>query len=235
MIRNIITLIVVFVMTVILGIINLLILPLHNVIMISWSWILLQVAGIKLDITGREHIPAQGPGVIIMNHESALDIPIAVVALNVPVRFMAKQELFRIPVFGWCLSLCHHIPIDRQDTKRAVESINKVSSSIIKRKQFVIVSPEGTRSFDGKIKTFKKGGFRLAEQQNLPLIPVTLMGTRFCVPKKSFKLIPGTVQVAIDRPVHIGDFDNIDECVNHVRDIIVNRKERYEQSRAGIV
>ncbi len=235
MIRNIITLIVVFVMTVILGIINLLILPLHNVIMISWSWILLKVAGIKLDITGRKHIPAQGPGVMIMNHESALDIPIAVVALNVPVRFMAKQELFRIPVFGWCLSLCHHIPIDRQDTRRAVESINKVSSSIIKRKQFVIVSPEGTRSYDGKIKPFKKGGFRLAEQQNLPLIPVTLMGTRFCVPKKSFKLIPGIVQVAIDQPVYISDFNNIDECINHVRNIIVNCKEKYEQSRAVIV
>jgi len=235
MLRNIITLIVVFVMTVILGVINLLILPLHNVIMIGWSWILLKVAGIKLDITGRENLPAQGPGVIIMNHESALDIPIAVVALNAPVRFMAKRELFKIPVFGWCLSLCQHIPIDRQDTRKAVEAINKVSHFIIKRRQFVIVSPEGTRSYDGKIKPFKKGGFRLAEQQNLPLIPVTLMGTRFCVPKKSFKLVPGTVQVIIDQPVHISDFDNLDECINHVRDIIVNHKERYEQSRAGIV
>jgi 1-acyl-sn-glycerol-3-phosphate acyltransferase len=235
MIRNIVTLIVVFVITVILGSINLIVLPLHDMIMISWSWILLKVAGIKLDITGREHIPARGPGVIITNHESALDIPIAVLALNVPVRFMAKRELFKIPVFGWCLSLCRHIPIDRQDTKRAVKAINKISQFIIKRRQFVIVSPEGTRSYDGKIKPFKKGGFRLAEQQNLPLIPVTLMGTRFCVPKKSFKLIPGIVQVAIDRPVFIRDFANIDECVNHVRNIIVNRKERYEQNRIVLV
>ena len=205
--------------------------PLHSWLFIVWSRIVLILLGVKLNVSGKEHLPEKGPGVIIINHESALDIPIAVAGLQAPVRFMAKRELFKVPIFGWCLALCNHIPIDRQNRTKAIKSINKVSKNLIRRRIFIIVSPEGTRSHDGQIKPFKKGAFRLADAENLPLIPVTIMGARYCIPSKSFNVVPGKVDIVIDKPVYVHQFANIDECIKAVRESMIMRKETYEQNR----
>jgi 1-acyl-sn-glycerol-3-phosphate acyltransferase len=144
---------------------------------------------------------------------------------------MAKRELFKVPIFGWCLALCNHIPIDRQNRTKAINSINKVSKKLIRRRIFIIVSPEGTRSHDGQIKPFKKGAFRLADAENLPLIPVTIMGARYRIPNKSLNVVPGKVDIVIDKPVYVHQFANIDECIMAVWELMVKRKETYEQNR----
>ncbi len=231
MIRNILSISITLLITILMAALNLFYPPLHSWLFIVWSRIVLILLGVKLNVSGKEHIPEKGPGVIIINHESALDIPIAVAGLQAPVRFMAKRELFKVPIFGWCLALCNHIPIDRQNRKKAINSIKKVSKKLIRRRIFVIVSPEGTRSHDGQIKPFKKGAFRLADAENLPLIPVTIMGARYCIPKKSFNVVPGNVDIVIDKPVYVHQFANIDECIKAVRESMIMRKETYEQNR----
>jgi len=231
MIRNILSISITLLITILMAALNLFWPPLHSWLLIVWSRIVLILLGVKLNVSGKEHIPEKGPGVIIINHESALDIPIAVAGLHVPARFMAKRELFKVPVFGWCLALCNHIPIDRQNRTKAIKSINKVSKNLIRRRIFIIVSPEGTRSHDGQIRPFKKGAFRLADAENLPLIPVTIMGARYCIPNKSLNVVPGNVDIVIDKPVYVNQFANIDECIQVVWDLMVKRKETYEQNR----
>ncbi len=231
MIRNILSISITLLITILMAALNLFYPPLHSWLFIVWSRIVLILLGVKLNVSGKEHLPEKGPGVIIINHESALDIPIAVAGLQAPVRFMAKRELFKVPIFGWCLALCNHIPIDRQNRTKAIKSINKVSKNLIRRRIFIIVSPEGTRSHDGQIKPFKKGAFRLADAENLPLIPVTIMGARYCIPKKSFNVVPGKVDIVIDKPVYVHQFANIDECIKAVRESMIMRKETYEQNR----
>lgn len=231
MIRNILSISITLLITILMAALNLFYPPLHSWLFIVWSRIVLILLGVKLNVSGKEHLPEKGPGVIIINHESALDIPIAVAGLQAPVRFMAKRELFKVPIFGWCLALCNHIPIDRQNRTKAIKSINKVSKNLIRRRIFIIVSPEGTRSHDGQIKPFKKGAFRLADAENLPLIPVTIMGARYCIPSKSFNVVPGKVDIVIDKPVYVHQFANIDECIKAVRESMIMRKETYEQNR----
>ena len=231
MIRNILSISITLLITMLMAALNLFYPPLHSWLFIVWSRIVLILLGVKLNVSGKEHLPEKGPGVIIINHESALDIPIAVAGLQAPVRFMAKRELFKVPIFGWCLALCNHIPIDRQNRTKAIKSINKVSKNLIRRRIFIIVSPEGTRSHDGQIKPFKKGAFRLADAENLPLIPVTIMGARYCIPSKSFNVVPGKVDIVIDKPVYVHQFANIDECIQAVWELMVKRKETYEQNR----
>lgn len=231
MIRNILSISITLLVTILMAAINLFYPPLHSWLFIVWSRIVLILLGVKLNVSGKEHLPEKGPGVIIINHESALDIPIAVAGLQAPVRFMAKRELFKVPIFGWCLALCNHIPIDRQNRTKAINSINKVSKKLIRRRIFIIVSPEGTRSHDGQIKPFKKGAFRLADAENLPLIPVTIMGARYRIPNKSLNVVPGKVDIVIDKPVYVHQFANIDECIMAVWELMVKRKETYEQNR----
>ncbi len=235
MIRNILVVTLVMVLTAVGIVVNLLILPLHNWLIIFWSKFLLLLLGVKLNVNGKENLPLSGPGIFIINHESALDIPIAIAAVEKPVRFMAKQELFRLPFFGWVLKLSNHIPIDRANRKKAIASIERVSKKLVKRKIFIIVSPEGTRSYTGKIAAFKKGAFRLAESRNLVIIPITIMGARYCVPNKTFKVIPGTVNVQINPAINISQFENIDDCIQSVRNIMVEQKNEFEKDREHAV
>jgi len=206
---------------------------LHSYIMRGWARLFLFTSGIELRCQGAENLQQANPAIIIINHESALDIPVIIAALPIPLRFLAKVELFRIPVFGWALFLGGHIPVDRQNSQKAIKTINKKSQRLVAKGINLIVSPEGTRSVDGTIKPFKKGGFVLAEQYQIPLIPVTMMGNRYCVPKKSMQVEPGILDLIIDQPVHTRDYETLDQCIAAVRNRMVRHKEQYEAARAG--
>jgi len=230
MIRNILSIITVLLFTTLAVIVNLILLPLHNIGMIFWSKVILFLMGVRLKVYGREKLKKVDTAIILINHESALDIPIAVAATEKYARFMAKKELFRIPFFGWLIKLTGHIPIDRENRNKALNSIEKVSKKLIGKNISIIVSPEGTRSKDGRIGPFKKGAFHLAAKHNLPLIPVTLMGARYCVPNKSFRIIPGEVKVTIGNPVYVKDFQSIGECIQKIRQEMVTLKDNYEKT-----
>ena len=237
MVRNILVVFSIVIDTIIFGVMCLIVSPfdwrghVHGWIIRIWAKIDLWLIGVEISVKGLENLEDTNPSVILMNHESALDILIVLAGLPINQRFMAKKELFKIPIFGWGLAFGGHISIDRANTKKAVESINKNSKRIIKKKLNIIVSPEGTRSPDGEMGSFKKGGFKLAEKYDLPLIPVTILGSRYCIPKKKLTVTPGRVGLIIDSAVKVSDFPNLVSCMNSVRETMIHNKDEYESER----
>ena len=204
----------------------------HSFVMRLWAQHFMQIAGIKLSIEGKENLEEASPAVIIINHESAIDIPVVIAALPVQERFLAKLILFQMPIFGWALFFGGHIPVNRSKPKKAIASINKRSGKIVARKQNFVISPEGTRSIDGRIQKFKKGAFKIADQYDLPIIPVVMMGNRHCAPKGSKFVNPGHIKVKILQKVDLNDYTGIRDCMEEVRKRMADYKHEYEDKRA---
>ncbi len=231
MIRNFFAVIWVVLVTIVFGSLSMALPGSHNIMMRKWSQTILQFLGVKLQVHGLENIVNRGSKIVISNHESALDIPILMAALPIPIRFMAKKELFQIPLFGWTLNLARHIPVDRKRPRKSYTVINRVSKELIRNGLSIAVSPEGTRSYDGKIAPFKKGAFRLAHIHNLPILPVLILGARHCVPNKSLSIIPGIVEVHIGKEVRLSDYPTMNDCVADLRNQMIVQKEQYEEKR----
>lgn len=201
---------------------------LHGIMMRHWARTFLVFAGVKNDVIGLEYLEDANPSLIVMNHESALDIPVAIASLPIDLRFIFKKELLHIPVFGWALWQGKHIPINRSKPKKAIRAINEKSGEIVKRGQNIIIAPEGTRSLDGKIGKFKKGGFKIAERYDIPIISITMIGNRYCNPKGAMTIVPGTVKIVISQSVKVSDYDNLTLCIEDVREKMVTHKENFE-------
>lgn len=230
--RNFLKTTTILVLTVIFGLLSLILFPFNGQIIRLWAKTILKVSGIRLVISGIEKLGHKRSVICIVNHESALDIPVVLAALPQTFHFMAKKELFRIPVVGWVLYFGGHIRIDRQNPQKAIETINRKTGKIVRKGHSILVSPEGTRSPDGKIGKFKKGGFRLAEKLDVPIVPVTLLGTRYCVARKALKILPGVVEVIIDSPVKVSEYSGLEKCIDAIRNRMIERKSAFETQRA---
>lgn len=165
-----------------------------------WSRSICWLAGVKVKVLDAGRIP-KGPAVFAANHESAFDINVLFLALKRnSLRFVAKKELFDIPVFGWYLNLAGYIKVDRRNRKQAFDSL-KLAGAKVRAGTSLIVFPEGTRSKDGRVHPFKKGPFVLAREANVPVVPVAIVGAHEITPKGVIAVAPGTVTVAIGEPV----------------------------------
>ncbi len=201
--------------------------PAYDYLAPRWARLLLKILRIKLHIHGLEYLKGNTPAIFVMNHESALD-PVAVMAaLPVRHRSLAKKELFNLPILGWIMTLVRHIPVDRQNPRRAVDVINRITHEVIQRKISLVVSPEGTRSRDGQLGQFKKGAFRLAERYNLPLIPITILGAGECLPTKTLELRPGIIEVYLGQPIHLSDFPSMTDCIEYIRQKMIAAKAHH--------
>lgn len=168
-----------------------------------WSGGWLLAAGIRVEVE-RESPLDQGVGYVFMvNHQSALDIPVLLATLPVPTRFLAKRELFRIPVLGWALRAGGFIPVDRKVRSRARETIEEAGSRLEKGSS-ILVFPEETRSRDGNLLPFKRGGFLVAARAGASVVPVGIEGTGRAQPTKRLLLTPGTVRVRYGTPIPVG-------------------------------
>jgi 1-acyl-sn-glycerol-3-phosphate acyltransferase len=155
---------------------------------------------VRVVVEGGEKIAPPGPYVFLSNHQSQFDIPAVVQAIPVQFRVLVKQELFNIPVFGWVLRLSGFVGIDRRNRERAIRSLDKAASRI-RRGRSLLIYAEGTRSSDGSLLPFKKGGFVLAIQAGVPVIPVTILGSREVLPKGSLRIRPGRITVRVGDPI----------------------------------
>jgi len=140
----------------------------------------------KIDFTGKENIRKGQAYIIISNHQSAMDIAL-LYRLWMHFKWVAKREIFRIPVIGWNLWLNRHIAIDRNSIKGALKMM-KEAETHLKMGSSVLIFPEGTRSADGSIKRFKDGAFVLAQKTGFPILPVVINGTREVVSKESIRI-----------------------------------------------
>jgi 1-acyl-sn-glycerol-3-phosphate acyltransferase len=199
-----------------------------------WTWIILRVGGIRLSIDGLENIDPQRSYIFVVNHQSNIDIPVLVQALpGFQLRWIAKKELLHVPFFGWAMWATKHVTIDRSDPQDAVKSLI-LAKARLGAGISLVVYPEGTRSRDGRLQRFKKGGFLLAVQANTPIVPVTVRGSARVLPIGAWRLRRGIIAVTIDKPVSVEGFrpGNLRLLVNQVHATIEARLRAPERPSA---
>lgn len=162
-----------------------------------WASNIVGHLGIEIEVVGRENLRPGETYLVMSNHQSLYDIPVLFVVIGSNIRMIAKKELFHVPVFGKALAEGGFIAIDRQNRARAVDSLRR-ASDVLASGTHVWIAPEGTRSKNGRLLPFKKGAFYLALEAGLPILPVTLDGTRDALPAGTVRSIRGAkVRVTI--------------------------------------
>ncbi len=143
----------------------------------QWSAHLLHQVKAKLHVRGSEHVDAEASYVVMSNHQSHYDIPVLFQALPLSLRMVAKAELFKIPVWSEAMRVAGFIAIDRSRGREAMRTLLEAGERLKREHTSLWIAPEGTRSRDGTLGDFKKGGFRLAQATELPILPVSIQGT----------------------------------------------------------
>jgi len=188
----------------------------------------LWLAGMRVEVYGREQIP-QGQAVVFMaNHQSNCDPPALLSSLP-PVLVMVKKEFFRVPLIGAGMTACGFIRVDRTNREQAFEAVEKGVQALKAGKSF-LVYPEGTRSPDGRLQRFKKGVFVMALKAGVPIIPVSVSGGTKIMPKATFVMRPGAVRITIHAPITTEGFevDDRDLIIEQVREAILAGLEKDE-------
>ena len=194
-----------------------------------WSKILIFFSGVKIKIIGLENLKKDKNYIFASNHESNFDIPLIFSSINLHLVSIAKKELKKIPIFGWAMKSGQHIFIDRFNKIEALNSLKLAKNSIIKNPRSIIIFPEGTRSFDGKIKQFKKGGLSIAFDLEMDVVPIAVCGTRNVLKRGSIFIKPCPIQLRIGKPVNINQWKNKKKIdfANYVQKKVVEMKKEW--------
>ena len=196
-------------------------------VMIIWAKIMLALVNTKVHVTGRENIPKEGC-IYLFNHTSHFDIPLAVVALQTTVRFGAKIELYKIPIFGRSLKVVGMLPIVRSNREKVLRIYKRSVEKVLNENMSYILAPEGTRQKDAsRLGRFKQGPFIFALAGKIPLVPVVIEDAELIMPKEN--LLPGSSQwrynisVKILPKIETKDYtnENIKELIDKTREIMV--------------
>jgi 1-acyl-sn-glycerol-3-phosphate acyltransferase len=166
----------------------------------AWGRSILAVSGVRVRVSGAQRVDPTAAFICMANHQSNFDIPVLLGYLPVPFRWLAKAELFRIPIFGRAMRGAGYIPIDRSDRPAAIASLRQAAAAV-RNGVSVVIFPEGTRSPDGTLKPFKKGGFVMAIEAGVPIVPVALRGTFDIMPKSRLLIRPAEVTMVIGAPI----------------------------------
>lgn len=186
-----------------------------------WAWVILGVCGVKVSVQGKSNVDPSQTYIIISNHQSHFDGPALALSLGIQLRWIAKKELLKIPIFGHCLYACGNIFIDRKDKQSAIESIEKGFNSLAPGVS-VMFFAEGTRSEGGRLNRFKKGGFMAALQTKKPILPVTINGSSKALSKGAAIFKSHPIEVIIGEPIETKAYsaDQIEDLLDKTRTII---------------
>ncbi|WP_051184967.1 lysophospholipid acyltransferase family protein [Desulfatiglans anilini] len=174
-----------------------------------WGKSILWGCGVKVRVVGAEGVDGSKPRIYMSNHQSFFDIFALLAYLPVNFKFIMKQELMRIPLFGFAVRRAGYIGIVRDDPRKAVESMNKAAQRI-RDGASVLIFPEGTRSIDGSLQGFKRGGFNLAVKSGCDIVPIGISGSHAIVPKGSLRVNRGTIEMRIGAPISLADYGKRD-------------------------
>ncbi len=184
--------------------------------------------------TGFQHVRGQGPFVICANHQSLIDI-LALFQLPANFKWISKAVNFKVPIMGWWMHFAGYIPLIRGNRQSAQECMQK-AAEWLRMGVSVAFFPEGTRSPDGEVQAFKLGAFKLAIETGVPVLPVTLVGTRNLIPKGGWKLPPRVnTHFWVDPPIPV-DGLGVKDCeklAERCRAVIVERKRAIDGGTPG--
>ncbi|HTT24562.1 MAG TPA: lysophospholipid acyltransferase family protein [Candidatus Sulfotelmatobacter sp.] len=175
-----------------------------------------RLAGVRVQTIGLDRFDHSRSYIFMTNHASNLDPPIEVPLIPRRTSVMVKKELFKTPILGAAMRLGNLVPVDRGNREAGIDAVH-AAKSVVDQGINMIIYVEGKRSFDGKLLPFKKGPFYLAMECGVPVIPMTIAGTHYAMPKRRFAIKPGKVQVIFHQPIEPKDFGNRECLMEKVR------------------
>jgi 1-acyl-sn-glycerol-3-phosphate acyltransferase len=194
-----------------------------------WGRLCARIFGIAVEVTGRENYNSDKNYLVLSNHAGMSDIPLILGNIDLNIRFLAKEELGRIPIFGWTLKQAGYVMIKRGQNREALKSL-LAATNVLKSGRSVHIFPEGTRSFDGKMLPFKRGAFLVAQKGGAPVLPVTIIGSHLVTPKKSLKINKGKIKIIIGKPIDPSQFKSVEELMQACSNIIGTNLERFSNN-----
>jgi 1-acyl-sn-glycerol-3-phosphate acyltransferase len=188
----------------------------------AWSWLILRTTGVQVAVEGLERLDPSRSYVFAANHQSIYDIPIVFASLPFQLRIIAKESLGRIPFMGWHLQRTGHVLVDRA---RPGAGVVRKMARLVKQGHSLIVFPEGTRSTDGTVARFKGGPFVIALQAGLPVVPISVVGSRHVMFRGELTVRPGRVTVIVHDPIETANVprEQAREFASTVRDVVASR------------
>jgi 1-acyl-sn-glycerol-3-phosphate acyltransferase len=185
----------------------------------AWAWLILKTTGVRVRVSGLEHVDPSCSYVVAANHQSIYDIPIVFTSLPLQLRIVAKDSLRRIPFLGWHLQRTGHLLVDRTNPGAG---ILKRMAQLVHGARSLIVFPEGTRSADGRVGRFKGGIFLLAIDSTLPVLPDSIARSRFVMMKGRLMVCPAEVTLTVHEPITTTGIarEQARELAERVRDVV---------------
>jgi 1-acyl-sn-glycerol-3-phosphate acyltransferase len=193
------------------------------------AWAGVWVTGVRVKTIGLDQLDQSRSYIFMTNHVSNLDPPIQIPLIPKRTSVMVKKELFKVPILGRAMRMGSLVPVDRGNRDAGIEAV-RAAKSVVNQKLNMTIYIEGKRSFDGKLLPFKKGPFYLAMECGVPVVPMTIVGTHYAMPKARFSIKPGLVTVIFHPPIEPKDFGTRECLMEKVRIAIESgMPEEYRQ------
>jgi 1-acyl-sn-glycerol-3-phosphate acyltransferase len=188
-----------------------------------WGPVICTVSGVRVELQDRHLVDRKNSAIYIANHNSFFDIVVLARVLPIPIYFIAKEELRKVPVLGQYMRVMGHIFVDRKNKDKALESM-RVAAKKIKSGKNVISFPEGTRSRNGELQIFRRGSFLIAKDGKIDIVPVGISGAGAVLPSGSFKLRPGKITIRVGERIKPEEFTNlsVEELASFARTKVSN-------------
>ncbi len=179
-----------------------------------------RAAGIEIQIRGLENIPVGRSCIFMCNHVSNLDPPVVLPLLPGRSSVLLKKELMSIPILGRAMRLAKFVPVTRGHRRDAAQASVEAAADALRSGLHILVYPEGTRSLDGRLSTFKKGPFFLAQEAQAPIVPIALSGTQTMMRKGSYAITPGLARIQMLPAIEPSKYETREELLLAVRNAI---------------
>jgi 1-acyl-sn-glycerol-3-phosphate acyltransferase len=193
--------------------------PLYRVAM----WIVktgVRAAGIRVEVSGLDHVSAGRSCIFMCNHVSNLDPPVLMPMLPGRSSVLLKKELMKIPILGLAMRMGKFVPVERGGRRDAARASVEAAAEALRSGLHLVVFPEGTRSRDGRLSAFKKGPFFLAQQTGTPIVPIALAGTQTMMRKGSIAITPGVARIEFLPAIDPASYGTREELMRAVRQAI---------------
>jgi 1-acyl-sn-glycerol-3-phosphate acyltransferase len=180
----------------------------------------LWMAGVRVEVVGRERIPANTACIFMANHVSNLDPPVLIPMIPGRISSFLKRSLMSLPALGYAMKLAEFIPVDRGGNAASAKKSVSEAVLLLAKGIHITTFVEGTRSPDGRLLPFKKGPFYLAMESGAPCLPVSIYGTETMMAKGSMRIKPGTAHIVFHEPINTADYATREELSQAVREAI---------------